>query len=397
MTHTIEGPADAPALLLIHPLGGTHQLWQPLMPRLRQHFRVVRYDLRGHGASPAPGGPYSIAALGHEALALLDRLALERVHVCGTSLGGMVALWLAVHAKQRVDRLALLNTSAHLPPAESWLARAALVREQGTAAVAATAVARWFTPAFAEREPARVAAFVQMVADTATEGYAASCEAIAEWDARSQLAEISAPTWVATGADDPATPPAHAYALGAAIANARVDVISGAAHLALAERPERIGRALVDHLAAPASDDPAQTTQHPGGASDAERARRGMRQRRAVLGDAHVDRAQARTTAFTAPFQDFITRYAWGEIWSRPGLSRAERSLVTLSILAALQHEDELAMHVRAALRNGLDPEQIREVLLQVGLYAGVPCANRAFAIADRVLQEIARSEDGEV
>jgi 4-carboxymuconolactone decarboxylase len=121
---------------------------------------------------------------------------------------------------------------------------------------------------------------------------------------------------------------------------------------------------------------------------DAERAGQGMAVRREVLGDEHVDRAVAATTPFTAPFQDFITRYAWGDIWSRPGLSRAERSLVTLAVLAAMQHEGELAMHVRAALRNGVTPEQIREVLLQVAVYAGVPVANRAFPIAQRVLAE---------
>ena len=126
---------------------------------------------------------------------------------------------------------------------------------------------------------------------------------------------------------------------------------------------------------------------------DAERARQGTRVRRAVLGDEHVDRAVATTTSFTEPFQDLITRYAWGDIWSRPGLSRAERSMVTLAMLAALQHENELAMHVRAALRNGLSPEQIQEVLLQVAVYAGVPAANRAFAVAQRVLSEAGAGE----
>jgi 4-carboxymuconolactone decarboxylase len=121
---------------------------------------------------------------------------------------------------------------------------------------------------------------------------------------------------------------------------------------------------------------------------DAERVRRGMAVRRAVLGDEHVDRAVAATTPFTEPFQDFITRYAWGDIWSRPSLSRAERSMVTLAVLAALHHDNELALHVRAALRNGLSPEQIREVLLQVAVYAGVPASNRAFAIAQRTLAE---------
>jgi 4-carboxymuconolactone decarboxylase len=127
---------------------------------------------------------------------------------------------------------------------------------------------------------------------------------------------------------------------------------------------------------------------------DAERAQQGMSVRREVLGDEHVDRAVAGTTPFTGPFQDFITRYAWGEIWARPGLSRAERSIVTLTVLAALQHEGELAMHVKAALRNGLTPGQIQEVLLQVALYAGVPVGNRAFAVAQRALSEAGEGQD---
>lgn len=125
---------------------------------------------------------------------------------------------------------------------------------------------------------------------------------------------------------------------------------------------------------------------------DAGRAEQGMTVRREVLGDEHVDRAVSGTTAFTAPFQDFITRYAWGDIWSRPGLSRPERSLVTLAVLAALHHDTELAMHVKAALRNGLTAEQIQEVLLQVAVYAGVPAANRAFPIAQRAITEAQQS-----
>ena len=122
--------------------------------------------------------------------------------------------------------------------------------------------------------------------------------------------------------------------------------------------------------------------------NDEERAEQGTAVRREVLGDAHVDRAVQNTTEFTAPFQDWITRYAWGEIWARPGLTRPQRSIVTLTVLAALQHEDELALHVKAALRNGLTEDEIREVLLQVGLYAGVPVANRAFAVANQAISE---------
>ena len=129
---------------------------------------------------------------------------------------------------------------------------------------------------------------------------------------------------------------------------------------------------------------------------DAERKQQGMTVRRQVLGDEHVDRAVASTTPVTEPFQDFITRYAWGEIWSRPGLSRAERSIVTLAVLAALHHDNELAMHVKAALRNGLAPEQISEVLLHVAVYAGVPAANRAFAVAQRALAEAQAAAEAE-
>jgi 3-oxoadipate enol-lactonase/4-carboxymuconolactone decarboxylase len=381
LNHRVQGPAGAPALLLIHPLGGNLQIWQPLMPQLRQHFRVIRYDQRGHGASPMLPGPCTIEALASDALTLLDHLNVRRAHVCGTSLGGMVSLWLAVHAKTRVDRLALICTSAQLGPTEAWRERAALVRAQGTRAVAQAAVARWFTSGFAKREPERIAQLIRMVEATSSEGYAAGCEAIANWDIRAELPQIDAPTWIAAGAEDPATPPAHAYLIGAGVARAEVAVIRDAAHLALAERPALVSRLLLDHLLVRAATEPTP---------DPERARRGEVVRRQVLGDAHVDRVQADSSAFTAPFQDFITRYAWGEIWSRPGLSRAERSLVTLSVLAALQHEDELGMHVRAALRNGLDVEQIREVLLQVGLYAGVPAANRAFAAAQRTLRALA-------
>lgn len=377
--HHVEGPAAAPALLLIHSLGSDHTIWDPIVPQLTRHFRVLRYDQRGAGASPVPEGPYQIADLAEDALALLDRLGVTRAHVCGTSLGGAVGLWLARHAPERVDRLAVICSSARFGAPEAWQARARLVRSEGVAAVAQLVVGRWFTPPFAAAHPELIARHLSMVLATPAEGYAASCDALAQWDFVSELAHVSVPTWLLAGADDPATPPAHAYLMAGLIPGARVDVISAAAHTAFVERPALVARLLIEHLHG-----------HPDTApwADPERARRGEQVRRAVLGDAHVDRAQAKTTAFTAPFQDFITRYAWGEIWSRPGLTRVERSIVTLSVLAALSHDEELAMHVRAALRNGLTPEHIREVLLQVGVYAGVPAANRAFAIAQRVLAE---------
>jgi 3-oxoadipate enol-lactonase/4-carboxymuconolactone decarboxylase len=379
----VEGRSepDAPVLLLINPLGAELAIWQPILPALLPRFRVVRYDQRGHGRSPLIAGPYTIEALAREALGLLDSLRIERVAVCGSSLGGMIAMWMAGHAKTRVSRLALLCTAAQLAPPEAWLQRAALVREHGTAAVAETSVARWFSPEFAARAPGLVTRMREMVERTSAQGYAACCEAIAAWDFRDQLSLIEAPTWIVAGGADPATPPPHAYALAAGIPGARVTVLEQAAHLALAEQPARVAQLLLEHL------DPALSA-GPDPGSERQRAIAGERMRRAVLGDAHVDRARAAANEFSAPFQDFITRYAWGEIWNRPGLSRAERSLISLSVLAALHHDEEFALHLRAALRNGLSVEQIRELLMQLAVYAGVPVANHAFGIAQRVLEE---------
>jgi 3-oxoadipate enol-lactonase/4-carboxymuconolactone decarboxylase len=377
VNHVVEGPESAPVLLLIGSIGSNLDIWEPILPELRSRLRVIRYDARGHGRSAVPPGPYSIELLAQDALALLDRYDVRRASLCGTSIGGMVAMWLAAHRPERVDKLALLCTSAYLAPASTWHERAALVRAQGTAAVAKAGVGRWFTPAFAARHPEIIAQCERMVAATPAEGYAACCDAIAAWDGRADLPKITASTWVLAGADDPSTPPSHAYLLGAHIPGARVEVLPSAAHLALTEQPQFVAHHLLEHLAPAAVGGTAL--------SDRERAEQGERVRRAVLGDAHVD-AQQRTTPLTAPFQELITRYAWGDIWSRPGLTRAERSIVTLSVLGALGHEKELAMHLRAALRNGLTREQIQEVLLQLAIYAGVPAANRAFAIAQEVL-----------
>jgi 3-oxoadipate enol-lactonase/4-carboxymuconolactone decarboxylase len=198
------------------------------------------------------------------------------------------------------------------------------------------------------------------------DGYAACCEAIAALDLRGRLTGVRVPTLTIAGDDDPVTPPAKLEAIRAEIGGARDAVIPGARHIANAEHPGFFTHLLAGFLAEGA----------------------GFRTRREVLGDAHVDRAIARTTDFTADFQAFITRYAWGEIWTRPGLDRRMRSAVTITALVALGYENELAMHVRAALRNGLMPDEIKEILLQSAIYCGVPAANSAFAIAGRVLDE---------
>lgn len=370
----VEGPADAPVVLLTGSLGSTLDMWDPQVAALKERFRVVRYDTRGHGGSPVPNGPYSIDDLVDDAVALLDRLGVRRTHVIGLSLGGMTALRLAAREPARVHRLVVLCTSAHLSPAQPWLDRAATVRREGASAVAEAVVDRWFTPGYQRTAPDTVAVMRAMVTATPAEGYAGCCEAIAAMDLRDDLPRLTAPLLAVAGADDPATPPAHLAAIAGAVRTGQLLVLPDAAHLASHQQAVAVNASILTHLSAP---------DRPGDVAT------GMAVRRAVLGDAHVDRAVAGTTALTADFQDFITRYAWGDVWSRPGLDRPTRSKLTLALLAALGHERELAMHVRAAVRNGLTPEEISEVLLHTAVYAGVPAANGAFGVAQQVLREL--------
>lgn len=375
--HRVDGPPDAPVLLLGPSLGTSLAVWDAQAAALARHHRVVRWDLPGHGGTPAgvlptAPGATTVADLADLVLALADRLGAERFGYAGISLGGAVGAHLAVHHPERINGLALVCSSARFGASEAWRERAALVRAEGTGPLAAATATRWFTPGFATTPTAGRLLADLRAADP--DGYAACCDALAAHDLRDALGRITAPTLVVAGRADPATPPAHSRELADGIPGAGLLELAGAAHLAPAERPQAVLTALLDHFGAPAEDD--------------GRHARGMAVRREVLGDAHVDRAVARTTALTADFQDYITRCAWGEIWTRPGLDRRTRSCITLTALVAHGHLEELALHVRAALRNGLTPEDIGEVLLHSAVYCGVPAANAAFATAQRVLAE---------
>ena len=246
-----SGPADAPVLLLGGSLGTTLDMWDPQVPALSATRRVIRFEHRGHGGSPVPTGPYTIDELGADVLTLLDRLDLPRVSYCGLSIGGMVGQWLAIHAPERIDRLILLCTSAYLPPAEGWHARAAAVREAGTPEVVADAVlARWFTAAFAASHPDVVARYRAMISGIDPEGYAGCCEAIAALDLRGGLPQITAPTLVVAGRQDPSIPPEHGEAIAAALPGARFELLDPGAHLASVERADAVTRLIAEHLAA---------------------------------------------------------------------------------------------------------------------------------------------------
>ncbi|GIJ76260.1 3-oxoadipate enol-lactonase [Micromonospora phaseoli] len=244
----VDGPPEGPVLVLGSSLGTTGAMWQPQVPALAARLRVIRYDHLGHGGSPVPPGPYTIDLLGRKVLRLLDDLGVGRVHYAGLSLGGMVGMWLAAHAPERIDRLALLCTSASLGPADGWRARAATVRAGRLDTIADTIVERWFTPGFAAAHPETVAAYRDLLTAVPTAGYAACCEAIAGMDLRADLAAVRAPTLVIGAADDLATPPVHAAAIAERIPSARLAVLDGAAHLANVEQPEAVTRLLTAHF-----------------------------------------------------------------------------------------------------------------------------------------------------
>lgn len=243
--HRFDGDPAAPVVVLSSSLGTTLELWEPQLPALTRGFRVLRYDHPGHGRSPLPTGPLD---LGGDVFTLLDELGLERVSFCGLSLGGLVGMWLASGAPERVERLVLACTSPRFATPEFWLERAAVVRRDGVEAIADVVLERWFTAAFRAAQPAIVQRHREMLVSTPPEGYARCCEVLAAWDLRERVGEIVAPTLVLGGADDPAVPSEDTELLGRTIPRARVVVLPQAAHLANVEHAEAFTRAVVDHL-----------------------------------------------------------------------------------------------------------------------------------------------------
>ena len=247
---SLDGPAGAPVVVLGNSLGTSSAVWDGVVPALTARYRLLRYELPGHGGSPAPPGEYTIAGLGAAVLALLDSHDVRRAAYCGISLGGMAGMWLAAHHPGRISSLGLVCTSAYLPPASGWLDRAARALGGGMASISEQVAGRWFTPAFTRRAPATCAAFTAELERTDPVGYAGCCAAIAAMDQRADLGSITAPTLVVAGAEDPATPPAHGAMIASGIGGARLLVLRGTAHLATAERPAEVAAALLGHLGA---------------------------------------------------------------------------------------------------------------------------------------------------
>lgn len=236
-----------PVLVLSNSLGTDFSLWDPQMAELQQHFRILRYDTRGHGRSSATPGECTIEQLGRDVLALLDSLGLDRIHFCGLSLGGMIGIWLGIHAPARLNRLVLSNTAARIGTREGWNARIATVRKDGMKAVAATVIERWFTPGFRASSPEKVAQAQRMLEQTPAEGYAACCAAIRDMDQRDTVAQIKAPTLVIYGASDSVIPLPDAHFLAQQIKGAKKLELP-AAHLSNVEQSDAFTQAVSNFL-----------------------------------------------------------------------------------------------------------------------------------------------------
>lgn len=243
----IDGREGAPVLMLSNSLGTNLHMWDLQMPEFEKHFRVIRYDRRGHGKSSVPKGPYTMERLGRDVLAILDALKIGKINWCGLSMGGMVGMWLAGHAPERVERLVLCCTAANFATSRPWLERAAAVRAGGTGSIAPAVVDRWFTPAFRQRSPEVVAAFRAGLSEVDDEGYAGCCEALAALDLRSVLPAIEAPTAVVVGTEDEATPVMCGRLIAEAIPNSSFHVVAGA-HLANVESHAEVSAIVAGHL-----------------------------------------------------------------------------------------------------------------------------------------------------
>lgn len=368
--YKLQGTPNSPVLMFSNSLGADLTMWDELVPYLLPYFRVLQYDTRGHGQSELTDGPYTIEQLGHDVIDLLDTLKIDKVYFCGLSMGGLIGQYLGINHPDRLHKLIISNTDAKIGTVERWNDRIKTINKQGMQAIVDATMEKWFTESYHQTHPSRVAEIKKIFLANRTEGYTACCAAIGNADFRADIKQIQLETLIITGDEDAVTNVAQAENMQREIAGAELKVFH-ARHLPSTELPAYYAETLINFIVGEDTFD------------------RGMHVRRTVLGDAHVDRANGNKNEFNTDFQEFISHYAWGEIWTRPGLPKHSRSLITLAMLIPLNKKAEFKMHVKAAFNNGVTIDEIKEVILQSGIYCGLPAANDAMHSAEEVFTDL--------
>ncbi|SHJ37136.1 4-carboxymuconolactone decarboxylase /3-oxoadipate enol-lactonase [Maribacter aquivivus] len=368
--YKLQGTPNSPVLMFSNSLGADLTMWDELVPYLLPYFRVLQYDTRGHGQSELTDGPYTIEQLGHDVIDLLDTLKIDKVYFCGLSMGGLIGQYLGINHPDRLHKLVISNTDAKIGTVERWNDRIKTINEQGMQAIVDATMEKWFTESYHQTHPSRVAEMKKIFLANRPEGYTACCAAIGNADFRADIKQIKLETLIITGDEDAVTNVAQAEIIQKEIAGAELKVFH-ARHLPSTELPAYYAETLINFIVGEDTFD------------------RGMYVRRTVLGDAHVDRANGNKNEFNTDFQEFISHYAWGEIWTRPGLPKHSRSLITLAMLIPLNKKAEFKMHVKAAFNNGVTKDEIKEVILQSGIYCGLPAANDAMHSAEEVFTDL--------
>ena len=373
-------PDAGPVVVFANALGSDQSIWDNVIETMGRHRATLTYDLRGQGASGITPDPYTMDQLGDDLIALLDHLGLTQIILCGVSIGGMIAQTVATKRPDLIRGLVLCCTGMKIGNADRWNTRIADVNDKGLAALSGGIMDQWFPSRFQSTHTDALTGHKTMVSRNGPLGYANTCAALRDVDLRASTPTITAPTTCIAGGQDGSVGLDVMEQLVGAIAGARLVTLPDAGHLPCLDAPSEVARVIADMIA--------QTDE------TLDRQSTGMAVRRAVLGAAHVDCAEAAKSDFDREYQSLITQGAWGTVWASDVISRRERSMITLGLLAALGNFDEVAMHVRATARTGASPADIAEVFQHVAIYAGVPRANHALKIAKATLAEMEADDD---
>ena len=381
INYEVEGPANAPVLMLCNSLGTNLHMWDEQAAAWSKQFRLVRYDRRGHGKSGAPKGPYTMDMLGHDALAVADAAGAKKFNWCGLSMGGMVGQWMGANARDRVEKLVLSNTHYYYADKQPWHDRIKFARDNGLEKLSGPQMERWFTKGFRDSSPGPVGKVVEMFTQTKLDGFIGCCEAVRDMDFRATTPTITAPDHGHRRHQGPGDAAGvrprdqqDDQGLQDRLARRRASVQHRAAqglHRRGAELPDALRERDMD---------------------DAERLKRGEAARRRVLGNEWVDRSAKNRNAFNAEWVDLITRNPWGDVWTRPHFDDRTRRVLVIGTMIALGRWEEFKLHVRAALTTGgFTADDIKEIILQQAAYCGVPAGNHAFKEAEAVLKELGK------